>query len=297
MVKNPLLLFGKGVAMGAADVVPGVSGGTIAFITGIYDELLGSIRKLGPQALSILFRQGFFAFWHFINGPFLLTLGCGILLSLFTLARLISHLLVLYPIPVWSFFVGLILVSVWHMLRQLPGIKPLTMLGLAAGAGVAWWVSALAPVGVVEPSLPAFFVYGAVAICAMILPGISGSFLLLLLGVYQPVLQAVSTLNLAVLAVLAAGCITGLLVFSRLLSWLLAHARTLTLAFLTGLMLGSVNKLWPWKQVAGDELVNILPQTYEQLTGQSAELALAIPMALVAVVMVLAIERLGASRP
>ncbi len=279
--------------MGAADVVPGVSGGTIAFITGIYDELLGSIKKVGPEALGVLFRQGFFAFWHFINGSFLLTLGCGIFLSLFTLAKLISWLLVTHPIPVWSFFVGLVLVSVWHMLRQLPGLQITTFVSLVVGAGLAWWISGMTPAHAADPSLPVFFACGAVAVCAMILPGISGSFLLLLMGVYQPVLNAVSTLNFMVLGVLAAGCVIGLLIFSRVLSWLLIHVRSMTFAFLTGLMLGSVNKLWPWKQVDTDTMVNILPQTYEQLTGESAQLAIAIPMALLAIIIVLAVERLA----
>ncbi len=293
MVKNPLLLFFKGVAMGAADVVPGVSGGTIAFITGIYDELLGSIKKLGPEALMVLFRQGFFAFWHFINGSFLLTLGCGIFLSLFTLAKLISWLLVAHPIPVWSFFVGLVLVSVWHMLRQMPRLRIDTFISLIAGAAFAWWISGMTPAHAADPSLLIFFACGAVAVCAMILPGISGSFLLLLMGVYQPVLNAVSTLNFVVLGVLASGCVVGLLGFSRILSWLLVHARSITFSFLTGLMLGSVNKLWPWKQAGTEEMINILPQTYEQLTGQSSQLIVACIMALLAVVVVLAVERLA----
>ena len=294
MVKNPLLLFSKGIAMGSADVVPGVSGGTIAFITGIYDELLDSIKKVGPAALKILFKEGFFAFWHFINGSFLLTLGCGILLSLFSLARLISWLLVTYPIPLWSFFVGLILVSVWHMLRQTPSINARSLGALAVGAVFAWWFSAMTPMPVEPLKLTTFFVCGAIAICAMILPGISGSFLLLLLGVYEPVLHAVSTINLPVLGIFAAGCITGLMVFSRLLSCLLTHARNITLGLLTGMMLGSVNKLWPWKQPDTDTLVNILPTTYQKMTGEPSQLAIAAVMALVAITLVLTIERIAA---
>ena len=282
--------------MGAADVVPGVSGGTVAFITGIYDELLGSIKKLGPGALSVLFKQGFFAFWHFINGPFLLTLGCGILLSLFTLAKGISWMLANHPIPVWSFFVGLVLVSVWHMLRQLPKLEIFSFISLVLGAAFAWWFSGMSPFQAANPDLLSFFICGAIAICAMILPGISGSFLLLLLGVYQPVLNAVSTLNIPVLAVLASGCLVGLLVFSRILSWLLVHARNITFGFLTGMMLGSVNRLWPWKQTGTDEMINILPQTYEQLTGESSQLVLACGAALIAMAIVLIIERV-ADRP
>lgn len=290
MVKNPLLLFSKGIAMGSADVVPGVSGGTIAFITGIYDELLGSIKKLGPAALKVWFKEGFFAFWHFINGPFLLTLGCGILLSLFSLAKLINWLLVTYPIPLWSFFMGLILVSVWHMLRQTPSINVCSLGALAVGAVFAWWFSGMSAMQVEQLRLITFFVCGAIAICAMILPGISGSFLLLLLGVYEPVLNAVSTINLPVLGVFAAGCMTGLMLFSRLLSWLLTHARNATFGLLTGMMLGSVNKLWPWKQPATDTLVNVLPTTYQEMTGEPSQLAIAAIMALLAITFVLTIE-------
>ena len=279
--------------MGAADVVPGVSGGTIAFITGIYDELLDSIKRLGPGALKVLAQEGVVACWKHINGAFLLTLGSGILLSLFSLAKVISGLLVTHPIPLWSFFTGLILVSVWHMLRQLDGIKVSTVVFLIAGAVLAWWISGMTPRGTTEPELPFLFVCGAVAICAMILPGISGSFLLLLLGVYQPVLTAVATLDIPVLATVASGCIIGLLLFTRFLSWLLACARHFTLAFLTGLMLGSVNKLWPWKQATADQVVNVLPQTYEQLTGLNAQLSIALAMGLCAIVMVLAIERMA----
>ena len=279
--------------MGAADVVPGVSGGTIAFITGIYDELLDSIKRLGPGALKVLAQEGIVACWQYINGAFLLTLGSGILLSLFSLAQVISWLLATHPIPLWSFFTGLILVSVWHMLRQLDGVKVSTVVVLLAGAMLAWWISGMTPQGATAPELPLLFVCGAVAICAMILPGISGSFLLLLLGVYQPVLNAVASLDIPVLATVASGCVIGLLLFSRFLSWLLAYARHFTLALLTGLMLGSVNKLWPWKQATADQLFNVLPQTYEQLSGQSAQLSLALGMGLCAVVMVLAIERIA----
>ncbi|MDD7804850.1 MAG: DUF368 domain-containing protein [Endozoicomonas sp. (ex Botrylloides leachii)] len=293
MVKNPLLLLLKGVAMGAADVVPGVSGGTIAFITGIYDELLSSLKKISPSALAILFRQGFFAFWHHINGPFLLTLGCGILLSVFTLAKGISWMLVNHPIPVWSFFSGLVLVSVWHMLRQLPRLEFFSILGLISGTGFAWWFSGMAPLKAANPELLTFFICGAVAICAMILPGISGSFLLLLLGIYEPVLQAVTTLNAPVLVVFASGCLAGLLLFSRVLSWLLANARNITMGLLTGMMLGSMNRIWPWKQINSDQISNVLPHTYEQLTGDSSQLTSACIAALAAVTLVLIIERIA----
>lgn len=279
--------------MGAADVVPGVSGGTIAFITGIYDELLNSIKRLGPGALKVLAREGVTACWKHINGTFLLTLGSGILFSLFSLAKVISGLLVSHPIPLWSFFTGLILVSVWHMVRQLNGIRLSTLLMLLSGVALAWWISGMTPSGAIDPQWPFLFASGALAICAMILPGVSGSFLLLLLGVYQPVLTAVASLDIPVLGTVASGCIVGLLLFTRFLSWVLAYARHLTLAFLTGLMLGAVNTLWPWKQATGVQVFNVLPGTYEQVSGQSAQLTLALVMGLCAVVMVLSLERIA----
>ena len=188
---------------------------------------------------------------------------------------------------------GLVLVSVWHMLRQLHQINLATAACLIVGAVFAWWFSGISPLNMAEPDLLTFFICGSIAICAMILPGISGSFLLLLLGVYQPVLTAVSTMNIPVLAVLALGCVTGLLLFSRLLSWLLSHKRQVTFGFLTGMMLGSINRLWPWKNLFEGELRNVLPHTYEQLTGDSALLIPAALAATVAIIIVLAIEQLA----
>jgi len=276
--------------MGAADVVPGVSGGTVAFITGIYDELLSSINKFRPRAVTVLFREGWSAFWHHINGSFLMILGCGIFISLFTLAKSISWVLVNHPIPIWSFFIGLVLVSIWHMLRQLPRVNIFSMISFVLGVGFAWWFSGMSPFQEADPDLFVFFICGAIAVCAMILPGISGSSLLLLLGVYQPVLAAVSSLNIPVLVALASGCVVGLLAFSHILSWLLVNARILVFSFLTGMMLGSINQLWPWKDVGADRMTNISPQTYEQLTGESSQLLLACSAGLVAMVIVLILE-------
>ena len=279
-VKPTLLLYGKGLAMGAADVVPGVSGGTIAFITGIYDKLLSSLKQCGPGALKVLFSEGVAACWKHINGTFLVTLFAGILTSVFTFARVITWALEQYPIQVWSFFFGLVLVSAWHIGRQIRW-TPAAALTLVAGAAFAWVIAGGVPAAGHDASLLDFFMVGALAICAMILPGISGSFILLLLGYYAPVMLAVKSLDIPVLAVLAAGCVVGLLLFSRFLSWLLVKARVPTFGFLVGLMLGSLNKLWPWKEVIstridskGDVVPllqhNISPGTFEQLTGSSA---------------------------
>lgn len=301
-IKSRALLFGKGIAMGAADVVPGVSGGTIAFITGIYDELLGSLKKCGPSALLVLSKEGPKALWQHINGTFLLTLFAGVLTSIFSLAQLITWLLKAYPIQIWSFFFGLVLVSAWHMGQQIYREWSMpSIITLLVGTVLAWLISAGVPLAAHDIGLLTFFFAGALAICAMILPGISGSFILLLLGFYGPVIEAVKSFNLPVLAIFAAGCVIGLLSFSHLLSWLLEKARVPTMAFLIGLMLGSLSKLWPWKETITTRVnsageiepllqTNILPATYEQISGLPGNVLPAVVCVVFAIVMVLSID-------
>lgn len=298
-MQNPFLLFAKGVAMGAADVVPGVSGGTIAFISGIYDELLRSIAAV-PTALRELLRGNLRQAWRTANANFLLVLLSGVLFSVFSLARLITWLLEHQPIPIWSFFFGLIVVSTWLVGREISRWNWTSWLSLVLGALFAWWITVAAPMQWGHDSLSLFFA-GAIAICAMILPGISGSFLLVLMGLYGFVLDAVKSFDLAVLAVFAAGCACGLLSFARLLSWLLKHLRNLTLTFLTGLMLGSLNKVWPWKETLtwrtdshGQQQPvlqsNLLPSGYAEVTGQDPQLLLAVLLALGGIALVLGLE-------
>ena len=301
-IKSRALLFGKGIAMGAADVVPGVSGGTIAFITGIFDELLGSLKKCGPSALLVLSKEGPKALWQHINGTFLLTLFAGVLTSIFSLAQLITWLLKAYPIQIWSFFFGLVLVSAWHMGQQIyREWSILSIITLLVGTVLAWLISAGVPLAAHDIGMLTFFFAGALAICAMILPGISGSFILLLLGFYGPVIEAVKSFNLPVLVIFAAGCAIGLLSFSHLLSWLLEKARVPTMAFLIGLMLGSLSKLWPWKETITTRVnsagevepllqTNILPATYEQISGLPGNVLPAVVCVLFAIVMVLSID-------
>ena len=301
-MKNYLLLFGKGMAMGAADVVPGVSGGTVAFITGIYDELLRSIASV-PEALVQLLRGRVAKAWQLANVNFLLVLFAGILTSVFSLARLITWLLSEHPIPVWSFFFGLILVSSHLVAREIARWNWTRVLSFGLGIAFAWWITVAAPVQWGSDPL-SLFLAGAIAICAMILPGISGSFLLLLMGLYAVVLGAVKSLDVAVLAVFAAGCLVGILSFSRLLSWLLARYRDLTLAFLTGLMLGSLNKVWPWKHTLtwrtdshGQQVPllqeNLWPSQYVSQAGQDSQWLLALLLAVIGVVLVLGLEWLA----
>lgn len=243
--RYPLLVL-KGVAMGAADVIPGVSGGTIAFITGIYEELLRSIKSVDGKALKLLFTGKFTAFWRHINGNFLLAVVGGIAVSVFSLARLMSWLLVHHPIPVWSFFFGLIIASTLLVSKDITHWSVGNILAAAAGAAAAYTITALSPA--TTPNAWWFIVLcGAIAICAMILPGISGSFILLLLGKYAFIMAAVGAFDLNVILLFIAGAVGGIIGFSHLLSWLLSRHRNVTVAVLAGFMLGSLNKIWPWK--------------------------------------------------
>lgn len=232
--------------MGAADVVPGVSGGTIAFITGIYEQLITALSALSPAALRVLCQRGPAAFWRHVHGTFLCVLVSGIIFGVATLVRLVNHLLAFYPLPLWGFFFGLIIASVVFVWRQAPVRGAPSWFALVLGAG-AMLALVFMPTVQLQASLPVVFVSGMVAICAMILPGVSGSFILLMLGVYPEILGAVARFDVVVLLVFVAGCATGLLSFSRLLQWLLGHYHRLTLAVLTGLLIGSLAAVWPWR--------------------------------------------------
>ena len=292
-------IFVRGVVMGAADVVPGVSGGTVAFITGIYFRLLGAIGAV-PSAFFLSLAKGHWRrFWHEIDGTFLVTLLAGILLSIATLANLISRALDTYPVALWSFFFGLILASVWHVLGQMNERRWWLLIPVLLGAAFAWWVTTLSATQI-DPGAPVFFLSGALAICAMILPGLSGSFILLILGMYGPVLAAVREMDLVLIGLFLGGCLVGLLSFARLLGMALRKAHDLVLAVLTGLMVGALNRVWPWQEVihwrtssGGDQVpleqVSVLPMRYAEVTGEPAH----IPLAIAAVLAGLAIVLLG----
>ena len=290
----------KGCAMGMADVVPGVSGGTIAFISGIYEELLDSIRSVNATALKLLLKLRLGEFWRHINGSFLLPVLLGIAIAIFSLARLMTYLLTYHPIAIWSFFFGLIIASALLVARQIGRWDWRSLLAFVAGAAAAWWITVATPA---ETPNDWWFVMlsGAIAICAMILPGISGAFILLLLGKYQYIMQAVGDLNIPVIAIFAVGAAAGIISFSHLLSWLLKRWHDVTVAVLMGFMVGSLNKVWPWKEVVETytdshgkimPLVesNVAPGRFEALTQQDALLAEAIVLCIVGFLAIYCIE-------
>ena len=248
-VKDYMVIMLKGIAMGAADVVPGVSGGTIAFISGIYEELLGTISNINLKLLKTLKGEGLKAAWKQANGNFLVALLTGIFVSIVSLAKIISWLLTNHPILVWSFFFGLVLASVIYIAKQVTQWNVLSGVLLIMGAIVAYYITTLNPLVSEHSSMSFMFLAGAIAICAMILPGISGSFILVLLGAYKPILAAVNNRDLTTITVVALGAVVGLLSFSRVLKYLFANYKNYTLVVLTGFIIGSLNKIWPWKEV------------------------------------------------
>lgn len=257
-----LATYFKGIAMGAADIVPGVSGGTIALIVGIYQRLINAISSIGPELWGI-WRQrggikGIIDIWHHVDATFLLCLVAGIATSFVTLAGGIKYLLDYRPLLIWSFFFGLVVATVFILLTEVKRWSAARVAMFIIGMIAAVLIST-APILPATPSLPYLFFCGAIAICAMILPGISGSFILLLLGAYDTVLEAVHSFNLTIIATVFAGMVTGLLLFTKMLKWLLARYYQGTLALLTGFIAGSLVKVWPWKTL---ELGNVLPWHY-----------------------------------
>ena len=246
-LKDYGLLLLKGMGMGAADVVPGVSGGTIAFIVGIYVELIDSIKSINGASLKLLFTGKIAAFWKAINANFLLAIVAGIGISIFSLAKLITWLLVTHPILVWAFFFGLVLASTWFVSKDIKQWNWKSILSFIIGAIIAYYITVATPA---ETPTNLFFIFlcGAIAICAMILPGISGSFILVLLGKYFYIMEAVKTLNIPVMLVFICGAVLGITSFSRVLSYALRRFHDTTIAVLAGFMLGSLNKVWPWKE-------------------------------------------------
>lgn len=299
-IKDYLFILLKGLCMGAADVVPGVSGGTIAFITGIYDEWLSSLKRCTPAVLLMLKRDGIVKTWQYINGNFLVALFGGILISLKTFAAIVLMAMDNYPILVWAFFSGLVAASIYLLVREQRGWGVVEFVGLIFGILFILAISYMAPA-----QLPAhgwiLFLGGFVAICAMILPGISGSFILLLVGLYPVFLQAIHHLEIGKLLWFGAGCITGLVVFSRFLLWLLNSYHSQTLAVLIGFLVGSLSVTWPWKhalvttvdshgRTIALQQENLSPFNYMAVTGSEPTIVLAVVWALAGVLLVVGVE-------
>lgn len=260
--------------MGAADVVPGVSGGTIAFITGIYEEFIYSVKSVNLEAFRILRKEGIKAAWKYVNGNFLLVLAAGIFTSVFTLAGFITKALDDYPMYVWGFFLGLILASIWFVRKDVKQWNLRNIISMVIGAVIAYWITTISPLHGPE-NLWYVFLTGVLGICAMILPGISGSFIMLLMGSYYYVYDAVARLDFVVYGVFLIGCVVGITSFSRVLAWLFKHYKDVAIAMLTGFMIGSLNKVWPWQNPTqwrvnskGEEIAwmyeSVLPHNYYQ---------------------------------
>lgn len=288
--------------MGAADVVPGVSGGTIAFITGIYEELVTTIANVDLQLLKTWKKEGFAKMWQALNGNFILALLIGIFVSVFTLMRLTNYLLDTYPIVVWSFFFGLVLASVWYVGKQIDRWNIKLTISAIIGFIIAYGITLLAPAQGVDN--PLYFVLcGSIAICAMILPGISGAFILVLMGGYKSITEAVSEFNIQVIGLVGLGAIIGILSFSRILKWLFTKFKFITLAVLTGFIAGSLNKIWPWKKVLESEIINgkelilkevsVMPQNFDG----DPKLVFAIVAAGLGFLLILILEKIANQQP
>ncbi|MBA6411890.1 DUF368 domain-containing protein [Parahaliea sp. F7430] len=293
--------------MGAADIVPGVSGGTMAFITGIYDRLLAAIKSFDLALLRLLLRARFAAAWKHVDALFLVALLLGIATSMLSLARLVSWLLESHPVPLWAFFFGLILASALVLLKQVGQWTAQRIVALLLGISVALAI-ALSPAIGLGGGMTSVFFAGFIAICAMILPGISGSFILVLLGMYAPVLMALRSLDLLFILVFATGAASGLMCFSRLLHYLLEKFHSATMALLTGFLFGSLLVVWPWKRVeswirASDgemkpvQQFPVMPAEYLQISGENPQLLLCIAVALLGALAVWLIDRRWGESP
>lgn len=300
---NRYLMVGlKGCAMGMADVVPGVSGGTIAFISGIYEELLATIKSIDIEALKLFFTGKFRQFFTKINGKFLFSLIAGIGVAILTMARLMTYMLEHHPIITWSFFFGLIIASALMIAREVNRWSLASIITMAFGIALSYWITVVSPAS--TPNDWWFIMLsGAVAICAMILPGISGAFILLLMGKYAYIMTAVTELNLGVLALFAVGAGVGIISFSHVLSWFLNRWHDATVTMLMGFMIGSLNKVWPWKQTLETYLdshgveqplvqANVSPVQFEVLGGQ-AHLVAAIVSCVAGFALIYVIELIG----
>ena len=312
-----LVISLKGIAMGAADVVPGVSGGTIAFISGIYEELLESIDGINLSFFKTWKSDGFSGAWNSINGNFLFSLLFGIAVSIISLAKVIKWLLTNEPILLWSFFFGLVLASIFYIGKQINKWNWVIVIFMIIAAVVSYFVTIAEPFASPENNLYLMFC-GFVAIIAMILPGISGAFILLILGAYQTAIDTVndlfeglSNLDFNILkqalirfSMLAIGAVIGLKTFSKVLNWMFKHYKNLTLAILTGFMIGSLNKIWPWKNVltwrlnSHQERVPLLEESISPFSfNGDNQIGYAVVLMIVGYLTIFILEKLGSKKP
>ena len=285
--------------MGIADVIPGVSGGTIAFITGIYPQLLLAVNSINMGALKLLFGLEIQKFWIQIHGSFLLTLGLGLLLSLFVFANFIEFLLQNYSVQLWALFFGLILGSVIILIRRNPFVKLMQVFWFLFGVSFAVAVSTLPSIQNDDVGVIQMFFAGSVALCAMILPGISGSFILLLLGFYSTFIDAVANVRVDMLFAFFAGGVIGLMMFSRFLYWVLKQVEDLFLSCMCGFLLGSLSIIWPWQapKISEDTTTNIwlektTPNEYAVLTGNDPQVLWCLSLACIGVIIVILLNRI-----
>ncbi|WP_249978692.1 DUF368 domain-containing protein [Vreelandella olivaria] len=280
-----LELFLKGAGMGAADAIPGVSGGTIAFITGIYEELINTIKQFGPDALVVWRRGGMAGLYQYLNLAFLIPLLSGVALSLFSVAHLALWLMEKYPLLLEGFFFGLVAASALVVVNAGRGWKVWYLIPLLVGLLLAKALPGMMPlVLMLGNEVLVIMVAGAIAISAMLLPGVSGSFLLLAMGLYGTIMGAIRSLDIGIIILFGMGCIVGLALFSRLLSWLLRRHHDSTLQLLLGFIIGSLPVLWPWRELLRYQIGPdgqmiplayryLLPSDYAVLTGASAQVA------------------------
>jgi len=302
-MRDKIRLFVIGMLMGCAEVVPGVSGGTIAFVTGIYQRLIGAIHRIEPSVLLRLRSNGLKAVWHYLDGTFLVVLFTGMLFAIFLFASAIQYLLFEQTILIWSFFFGLVLGSVWLVGKQIKDID--SKCGLLIGCGVVcgFVITHIIPLEL-APTTVNLFLAGTIAICAWILPGLSGSFILLILGLYHHVIEAITSFDLKFLITLAAGCAIGIVTFAKMLNYLFKHYKDQTLSLLIGFMMGSLVKLWPWQNVTSYQLKSdgtqipliqnpISPWLYGEINNGSADILFAIVGLLLGFLGVLGLEMLS----
>ena len=300
-MKEHIANFLKGFAMGVANVIPGVSGGTIALLTGIFERLINALKSFDIEAVRLLLTFKFKEFAQHVDFGFLLSVFVGIGVSIISVAKLLEFLFQSYPVYVWSFFFGLILVSVWFVGKSIGKIDVPAVVSFVIGAAVAFGLSVMNP-ATENTAFWYLIICGAVAICSMILPGLSGSFVLILMGNYQLIMiYAVSHFDMGIIVPVAIGVVVGLLAFSHFLSWLLSRYARQTMAVLTGFIFGSLGTIWPWKnpvylmQDGAEVLKNGKPiiQSYEMYFPQefSAEVAIAILLMIAGMAALWALER------